>query len=116
MDISRLMDRTVIIHRTTFTPWDVDELGRPLRIDDGTTVTRCRLRLQDAPEYVGDRDGLVVSEWKCYLPRGTEVRDSDRFTIDGVEYRPVAAVEQLGSPLTAVGYVSVILRRVDDAT
>lgn len=112
-----LMASTVTITRRERVEWDTDRLGRPTYVDLPPTITVGRLiaARDGAWRIQPERDGHVVTVWRLLLPAGTDVRDSDRITVDGADYTIVEHAEAPVSPLTGVGYVSVVLRRVDDA-
>lgn len=116
MDPTRLMSTLVTITSSERVEWDTDALGRPARVDYRSTETVCRLVRQAAPEFDAERDGYVPSTYRCYLPAGTGVTDSDVLTIAGESYRPIAAAEEPRSPVTSTAYDVVLVRRVQEAT
>lgn len=116
MAATDLMPHTATITRSEVSEWDTDRLGRPLRVPTATWTARCRLVRQSAPVVDPNVDGRLAAVYNCYLPPGTGIRDSDRITVGGRTFVPVALPDSPVSPFTGAAYELVSVRLVEDAT
>lgn len=116
--MTRLFTDPVEVERSTVT--SRDRLGNDVR--EWTVVSPAELlgllqslaRSQSGEELLDARD-TVVEQWILYLPKGSDLRARDRVRVSGVLYDVDGQVDTTNvSPLTGVGYVSAVLRRVTD--
>jgi hypothetical protein len=91
----------------------LDALGRPTMSEDYRTSTVCRLVRRETDQVDPNVDGLLVTVTNVFLPTGTDIAESDRLLVDGVEYTIIAALEHLSSPFGG-GYIKATVRRTQE--
>lgn len=116
MSLAALLTQTVVIQRYTVT--GRDSLGNDTTtwttVGTTTGMVQSLARSQSGDELLDARD-TVIERWTLYLPAGTDIRARDRVTVDSVAYEVDGPTDATTvSPLTGIGYVSAVLRRITD--
>lgn len=112
MSLTTLLNLPCVIERRTDSG-ATDRYGSPrASVSEMETVCELQQRTRDEP---GDQGELSATDWRLYLPAGTDIDTSDTVIVDGIVFEVVGDPWQARNPRTrSQSHVEATLRKTGD--